>query len=318
LLGSNAFEKATVRQWVEFANIELYRAQPVLIYPLFGWGGEQTKEQHDNSNKTLKENLAILNKHLEGKQYVVGNSLTLADLNLFYGLRSFFQFVFVEDMRKKLFPNITTWFQALAGQEQAVKTFGRTLLCKVPLKAPKHEKKEEKKKEEPKPKKEETKPKESAEGDDDEDKSKKKKQNPLDLLPPSSLVLDDFKKEFLNSQEKPAVLKSFWDKYDPQGYSLWWMQYQKLPSEGKILFKTCNSSSFFLQKLDPFRKYSFSAHGVYGVEGNYEIRGVWMWKGTEIPEEVKEHDNFPYLTIRRLDEKNEADRQLVEDYWLNL
>jgi len=26
--------------------------------------------------------------------------------------------------------------------------------------------------------------------------------------------------------------------------------------------------------------------GVYGDEGSYEIRGAWMWRGTEIPEEL--------------------------------
>jgi len=96
------------------------------------------------------------------------------------------------------------------------------------------------------------------------------------------------------------------------------MQYQKLPSEGKELFKTKNSSSFFLQKLDPFRKYTFSVHGVYGDEGNYEVRGVWMWRGTEIPEQIMEHDNYPYMTIKKLDPTSESDRKMVNDYWLNL
>jgi elongation factor 1-gamma len=113
-------------------------------------------------------------------------------------------------------------------------------------------------------------------------------------------------------------MKEFWNKFDPNGYSFWWMQYQKLPSEGKVLFKTNNSSSFFLQKVDSFRKYAFAAHGVYGVEGEYEIRGVWMWRGTEIPEEMQSHDSFPFMTIKKLDPSNEADRKLVEDYWLNI
>lgn len=65
------------------------------------------------------------------------------------------------------------------------------------------------------------------------------------------------------------------------------MKYDKLPSEGKILFRTKNSMGFFLQKLDSFRKYSFAAHGIYGTEGDYDIRGVWMWRGSEIAEEVR-------------------------------
>lgn len=257
LLGSNGYERASVRQWVEFANLEVYKAAPQVTYPIFGWT-QYNKEQSDAAIKTLKENLLVLNKHLEGKTYVVGSNLTLADLTLFYNLRPYFQFVFVDDLRKKLFPNITIWFMNLATQEQAVTAFGRTLLCKVPLKTPKVEKKEEPKKKEEKPKAE---PKKEAavEGDDDEEKPKKKKGDPLDELPPSSFVLDNFKKDFLNTTDKQGALQRFWNDYDPNGYSIWWMQYQKLPSEGKILFKSCNSSSFFLQKLDPFRKFCFAA-----------------------------------------------------------
>jgi len=113
-------------------------------------------------------------------------------------------------------------------------------------------------------------------------------------------------------------MEEFWKKIDLNGFSFWYMHYQKLPSEGKILFKTNNSVGIFLQNLDPFRKYCFSAHGVYGEEGNYEIRGVWMWRGTEIADEIKEHDNFPYMTVKKLDPTQESDRKVIEDYWLHI
>jgi len=175
-------------------------------------------------------------------------------------------------------------------------------------------KKDEHKKEEGKKEKKE----DGHEEDGEEEKPKKKQANPLDLLPPSTFVMDDFKKEFLNTQDKATVLKDFWTKIDLNGYSFWFMQYQKLPSEGKILFKSNNSSSFFLQKLDPFRKYTFSCHGVYGVEGEFEIRGVWMWRGTDIPNEIKEHDNYEFMTIKKLDPTKEEDKNLISEYWLNL
>jgi len=128
--------------------------------------------------------------------------------------------------------------------------------------------------------------------------------------------MDDFKRDFLNTPDKRAALDRFWEKFDPQGFSFYFMQYQNLPSEGKILFKTVNCSSFFLQKLDHFRKYTFSVYGVYGVEGDYVCRGVWMWRGLDVPQEVKEHDNFPYMDVKRLDPV--TDRALIESYWLNM
>jgi len=231
-------------------------------------------------------------------------------------LRHYFTLVFAEDLRKTLCPTVTEWFHNISKNEHAIKSYGRTLCCKVPAKYPKVEKKVEPKKE---VKKEEPKPKKvKEEGDDSDDDRPKKGKNPLDALPPTTFVFDDFKKAFLNTKEKKAVLDDFWTKIDLNGFSFWFMQYQKLPSEGKELFKANNSSGMFLQKLDPFRKYTFSVHGVYGEEGDYEIRGVWMWRGTDIPQEIREHDNFDYMTIRKLDVTNQTDKDLVESYWLNL
>jgi hypothetical protein len=90
----------------------------------------------------------------------------------------------------------------------------------------------------------------------------------------------------MNSKDRPAVMKEMWAKFDAKGWSFYWMQYQNLPSEGKVLFKTNNACSMFLQKLDHFRKYCFGVYGVYGVENDYVCRGLFMWRGTGIPAEV--------------------------------
>jgi len=299
-----------------------------LVYPIFGFG-EYDNTTADAGLKDLIEQLKVLNKHLEGKKFIVGESLTFADILVSHYVRAYLTFIIPEQQRKNMFTHITSWFTHVTSLPASIKAYGRTLLCKVPSKAAKvehkqeehhHHKKDEHKKDEHKKdegKKEEHK-KEGGDEEGDEEKPKKKQANPLDLLPPSTFVLDEFKKEFLNTTEKAAVLKEFWNKIDLNGYSFWYMQYQKLPSEGKILFKSNNSSSFFLQKLDPFRKYTFSCHGVYGVEGEYEIRGVWMWRGTDIPNEVKEHDNYEFMTIKKLDPTKEEDRNLISEYWLNI
>ena len=90
----------------------------------------------------------------------------------------------------------------------------------------------------------------------------------------------------MNSKDRKTTLAEAWKKFDPKGYSFYWLQYQNLPTDGKILFKTNNAVSIFLQKLDHFRKYCFSVYGVYGVEGDYVCRGLFMWRGVGIPQEV--------------------------------
>lgn len=309
LLGSNSFERAQVRQWVEFACNEIVRCSKGTIYPIFGFL-EYNKAEYDKAFNDVKEYLKLLNKQLEGKQYVIGANMTLADIVLYFTIRWYFELLFVENLRKTLFPNVTNWLVNISNTENAMKVYGRLVLCKVPAKFFVQEKKVEEK-----PKKEDKPKQGKAEGE--EEKPKTKKVNELETLPPTSFDLDGFKKDFLNTTDKKGAMERFWQNFDPNGFSFWWMEYQKLPSEGKVLFKTNNSASFFLQKIDNFRKYTFAVHGVYGVEGDYQIRGLWMWRGTDIPEEIKSHDSFPYMTMKKLDPSNEGDRKLIEQYWLN-
>ena len=113
-------------------------------------------------------------------------------------------------------------------------------------------------------------------------------------------------------------MNKFWELYDPEGYSLWRLEYQNLPTECKILFRTSNSKGMFLQKCDALRRYAFAAHGVYGVEDDYKIRGVWMFRGKEIPQEMKDNDLYEYITFTKLDPSKEEDKKLVHDYWTKL
>ena len=64
--------------------------------------------------------------------------------------------------------------------------------------------------------------------------------------------------------------------------------------EGVVDYTTSNLMNGFIRNLDHFRKYAFAGYGVYGVPGCYDIKGAWMWRGTEIPGEWKEHQSFEY------------------------
>ena len=315
LLGSDDLEQAQVRQWMEFASFELADCEQKIVYPIFGWK-PFNKEEHDEANNKVKELLKALDQQVKGKRYAFGENLTLADIALFRHLKFFFQLVFPKGLREKVFPNVNDWFLRVLNTPETDKVYGKVLLCKVPLKAfvseKKEEKKEEKKKEE---KKEEKKKKNDDENDDEEEGKKKKKQNPLDLLPPSTMDFEDFKRAFMNNKDKDDAVKKFWEVFDPKGYSIWWCEYQNLPTECKVLFRTSNSKSMFLQKCDPLRRYAFATHGVYGKEGDYKVRGMWMFRGLDIPQEMRDNDLFEYMTFKKMDTNNEKDRQLIHDYW---
>lgn len=317
LLGSNDLEQAQVRQWMEFASFELSDCEQKVVYPIFGWK-PYCKEEADAANDKVKELLKALDQQVKGKRYAFGEQITLADIALFRHLKFFFQLVFPKGLREKVFPNVNDWFLRVLNTAETDKVYGKVILCKAPVRVTVVEKKEEKKEDKKKEEKkggEKKKEEKTDDGNGEEDAPKKKKTNPLDELPPSKLVLEDFKRAFLNNKDKEDAMKKFWEIYDPEGYSIWWCEYDNLPSECKILFRTSNSKSMFLQKCDAVRKYSFAVHGVYGKEGDYKIRGMWMFRGKEIPQEMKDHDNFEYMHFRKIDTNDEKDKQLVHDYW---
>ena len=299
LLGSNIFERAKVNQWIEFASCEIQKCLQDIIYPIFNWK-EYNKELSDESNKKLKQYMIILEKELsKGNKYILGNKITLADVILFRYLRFFMMLHFTENIRNSLFPKLTKWFENIMNSPEAVEAYGRTILCKKQIK-PLNIKFDKNKL--------------SNEGKH----GVKKEKNPLDSLPPSSFDLESFKQEFFEdkSNHKDKAMEKFWKEFDPKGYSLWWMEYQNLDTEGKKLFRTKNSRNFFLERLDDdFRRFTFGIHGVYGNEGNYKVRGVWLWRGNKIPREIKENDYFKYLTVKNLKSDNNNDKQLVNEYW---
>ena len=127
------FENAKINQWIEFANCEINNCLKEIIYPIFGWK-EFNKDLSNKENGKLNDYIKILESELTNKDYIVGNRLTLADIVLFRYLRFFMIFQFPEGKRSKLMPNVTRWFENIMNSKEAIKAYGKTVLCKIPVK----------------------------------------------------------------------------------------------------------------------------------------------------------------------------------------
>lgn len=303
LLGKTNFEKAKINQWIQFCSCEIKKCLQEIIFPIFNWR-EVNKELAGRADKNLDKYLSTLEKELNhGNKYLLGKKITLADIVLFRYLRFFMMLHMVEERRNK-FPKLSKWFTNIMNSPEAVEAYGRTVLCKRQIK-PQNIKIDRAQK--------------------IENYKKickiKKEENPLDLLPPSSFDLNEFRKKMTMSKggNKDKIVDKFWKEFDPKGYSLWFMEYQNLESEGKKLFRMNNSKNFFLERIDEdFKNYAFGVHGVYGNEGDYKVRGVWLWRGNEIPKEIKDNEYYEYMTIRKLKHEDNNDRALVKDFWTQL
>ena len=365
LLGQNAFEKAKIMQWTEFSNCEISRCNRSIIYPIFGWD-ELNKDDYNRDNNKIKEYLKCIEKELEKNEFIIGNKITLADISLFAKTRFLMMFHLPEQMRNKLFPKLNKWFENLMNTKEAMKAYGRTVLCKTPMKPfagkinknkPEKENKENKENKEEKDKnkeKEKDKNKNKKDKKEKKDKQKDKKENeqkekpkqekkekekepyipgllevprfnikeiennPLDSLPPSKFDLSKFKEEFINSKDKATSLNNFWTNFDQEGYSLWYIEYNNSPNECVTLFRTCVIKGDILEQLKYFKKYCFGVLGAYGGNGAYKIKGCLLWRGKDIPEEIKAINCFNKMSFRKLDCNEEKDKELVKEYWTKI
>lgn len=69
--------------------------------------------------------------------------------------------------------------------------------------------------------------------------------NPLDLLPPSPFNFFDWKTMITNT-DKHAACKFLFDNFDHEGFSVWYVRYDKLEGECEKMFMTSNLVGGFL------------------------------------------------------------------------
>ncbi|CAD8071813.1 unnamed protein product [Paramecium sonneborni] len=342
LVGANEFQQAKVKQWLDFASGEIEPQIIQLLLPVLGHfpiNPNQATQAHAELDWKFK----VLDAHLANSQYLVGDQLTIADINLASYFQGIFQFLYGEDDRVKLV-NIVRWYKQVSELPAFLDLFGRTRYTKKPFPAlqfaghhahghghghghghdhgkkehghgkeqgKEHHEKKEKKEKQPQQKQE--KPQKVEE---EEEEKPKKQTCEFDTLPPSTFNIDDWKRQFLASKDQAAEFQHFWNVFDSQGWSIWIVKYIKAEGEGKVLISFRNNCNGFLQRADPhFKKWAFAIHGVYGDVPNLDISGAWIWRGTEVPQYLKDHPTFEYLQLTKLDASKPEDRALFEEYW---
>ena len=81
----------------------------------------------------LKSQVKILNDALKGKNYLVGDSVSIADICVVVSLILPFQTVLDAGFRKAM-GNVSAWFERVMGLPSFVKVFGRVRMCDKALK----------------------------------------------------------------------------------------------------------------------------------------------------------------------------------------
>jgi len=129
--------------------------------------------------------------------------------------------------------------------------------------------------------------------------------------------LYDFKTLFVNHPDKKgAGTDTMYEMLDWEGWSFWHLHYDIYEGEGDKLHVCNNLMGGFLSRAEHTFKYCFGRHAVLGKEGTLQIMGVWLMRGTELPDGlVKEHPQFEYYNTRKLDPRNNKDDDKTIREW---
>ena len=305
MIGKTTYEQALVIQHICMIDCEVYPIYVKVLYPLFGYATYNPSEWKASVNELIAK-MKVYDQMLLPRTFLVGESITVADAILATILHPAFTMILDSDARKNLV-NITRWFVTVANQVEFKAVMGETKLCDK-IVNPEEFIKANKAASAPTPAA-------AVAHDDEEDEPKAKpEKNALDLLPPTKLNLEEWKRFYSNAaQTKPTATNWFWEHYDPNGYSIWRADY-KYNDELKKIFMTCNLVTGLFHRMDAMRKYCFASVLIFGEDDKNEISGFFVVRGTEMPELLKDVPDFESYEWTKMDTSDPKQVGLFNDY----
>ncbi|KAN0065398.1 hypothetical protein ACQY0O_001234 [Thecaphora frezii] len=310
LLGTDAQSAAEVEQWINFADEEFWNNFVTILLLTINIL-PYNKAHETRAWENLHRASAYLEEALNKKTFLVGHRVTLADLTLASNLKTLYTKIAGEEFRAK-YPNIARYYQTVANQPTVLDIFKGAEFLKENAKfVP--PKKEEKPKPAPAPKKEAPKPKAPENDDDDEPKAAPPPKNPLDSLPKSSFILDEWKRTYSNEDTRSKALPWFFENFDYDGYSVVKLDY-KYNEELTLLFMSSNLVTGLHTRLEQNRKYIMGTMGVFGENNNSALSGVYVVRGKNPVEVLSCAPDIESYNITELDIKTPEGKKLFEDY----
>lgn len=313
LLGKTPYERALVQQWLLVADNEVMVQAARWVYPILGYAPYH-QEVHERAIEDCRKALKTLDTILLPRTFLVGNSVTLADICMISSLSLLYRTVLDAAERKSLV-NLTRYFVTVVNQPEYLSVLGGKPfpLCEqAAVYTPKVEEEEV-----AAPAVSHHAAAGGAEDDEDEEAEKPQKEkpkNPLDLLPKSKLNLEEWKRFYSNNDTRPTALNWFWQNYDAEGYSIWRVDY-KYNSELTKTWMSANLIGGWYQRMELLRKYCFASLCVLGEDNANEISGYMVFRGLDIPAEMRDTADFDSFEFKRVNIDDAHERDLIGDYF---
>uniref|UniRef100_A0AAY4D3G5 valine--tRNA ligase n=1 Tax=Denticeps clupeoides TaxID=299321 RepID=A0AAY4D3G5_9TELE len=125
--GAGAQQESQVWQWLSFAENEVIPISCSVVFPLLGLVGVDKKLQQTSRAELIRV-LKALDKSLEPQTFLVGETLSLADIAVAMAVLLPFKYALELSDRKSLV-NVSRWFVTCVNQPQFLKVLGRISLC---------------------------------------------------------------------------------------------------------------------------------------------------------------------------------------------
>ena len=294
-------------QYISMFECYLVPPAGVWTFTLLGYHPYNEKEIAKSKTDILFF-MGILDKYLAHRTYLVGDRITLTDIVGTCSLLHLYTMALEPSLRQP-YVNVTRWFETCIHQPEFKSVIGEFHFCeKTAIYQP--PKDSQKKAERAKPKETPA----AAEEEDEGSEEKPKKKNPLDLLPPSNFSLDAWKRFYSNNETRPHALDYFWKNFDKEGFSVYCLEY-KYNNELTKIFMTSNLVSGLFQRLETARKYAFGTVCILGKDNDNQIRGFFVFRGQDIPQEVQECDDYDSYNWARVDADNPEIRRDIDAYF---
>lgn len=291
---------------MSFFNSEIVPPMGNWFQPLLG-KIPYNKKSVDDASQAVKKAVGVVEKYLQRHTYLVGERVTLADLFCASLLYRGFQYFFDKQWRQEN-PNVTRWYDTVVNQPIYSAVAQKLDYLEKPALTNTAPKKAEQPKAAPKA------AAAPAAAAAEEDAPAPKPKHPCEALPKASYPLDEWKRQFSNT-ETPDALKYFWENVPLQEeYSIWRCDY-KYNDELTLTFMSNNLIGGLFTRLEASRKYIFGSASVYGQNNDSVIQGAFVIRGQEYEPVFDVAPNYESYEFTKLDPKKAEDREFLENQW---
>eukprot|EP00745_Piridium_sociabile_P004095 TRINITY_DN1241_c0_g2_i1.p1 TRINITY_DN1241_c0_g2~~TRINITY_DN1241_c0_g2_i1.p1 ORF type:complete len:442 (+),score=134.12 TRINITY_DN1241_c0_g2_i1:44-1369(+) len=344
LQGQTPEAAAQVQQWIDFADNEILPSVCTWVFPCLGIT-QLNKQETDRAKTQVTKALTVLNNYLLTRTYLVGESITQADITLACNMLMLYEQVMDPEFRKP-FQNVNRWFTTVVNQPNFKAVVGEVTLAtkmaqfdakkfgelhqggghghhghhhghhgghgdkKKDKKAPK-EQQQQAKKGKDKPKKEEP------EAAEEEPPKPKESKDPFLAFPKGTWDMDEWKRTYSNKDTEKEALPYFWKNFDKEHYSVWYCEYIE-DLTGSLVFQSCNLVAGMFQRLDKMRKHAFGSMGIFGENKKTSIAGVWFWRSHELAFKLSPDCQVDYESYKwtKLNPDDAAVKKTINEFML--